>query len=519
MALTTQERTNIIKLVVAMFNAAPGANYLADLTVAYEANGRSLAQLARTLTGTDAYKALNPVNQTATDFYLSVLSPLGLQNNQTAVDFVTAKFNAGVPKGQIAYDVAVALDATTDTNFADAKLILKNKTDVAEYFSVTTAQAEINITNLREVVSNVGKDTASVVLAKSQIDYAIREISRLTDLQKENTLNFFAGKIIALAKDANTYNGSDGPDNVAGLDGNDVINGGRGRDQLVGGRGDDTLTAGTYEKIVKKMAGIYETYSDGSTHLIGSELVDTYEFDAFSELLFGGPGNDTLMGGYGSDYLQGGQDNDYLYGDYQTKLASSATPEELRNMLNDTLFGGSGSDYIVAGDGSDEVRGGPGIDTIMLGDLKVSAKDTVFLEPSEFAIFLSYDKITGFKSNEDTLKIDSSSLTTKALVIQPKIKAYTAVDTQAITDAAKQNDGSVIYLNNDVLLTLAQIETAIAAGTSTGEKFIFIEVRNDTLLYVDRLAQTYEGGEGKGIFLLAHLVGVNGVATGDLVVF
>ena len=407
----------------------------------------------------------------------------------------------------------------TDTQFTDAKSILNNKIAVAEYYSVTTAQAEINITNLREVISNVGKDAASVVLAKSQIDYAIREISILTDLQTENTLKFFAGKIIALASDANTYNGSDGPDNVAGLAGNDVINGGRGRDQLVGGGGDDTLSAGTYEKIVKKIAGIYETYSDGSTHLIGSELVDAYEFDAFSEWLFGGFGRDTLMGGYGSDYLQGGPDNDYLYGDYKINLASLSTQEELQNMLNDTLFGGAGNDYIEAGPGSDEVRGGPGIDIIMLGDLKVSAKDTVFLQPAATSGVSDYDRITGFSWGEDTLKIDSSSLTTKALVIQPKIKAYTAVDTQAITDVDKQNDGSVIYLNNDLLLTLAQIETAIAAGTSTGEKFICIEVRNDTLLYVDRVAQTYEGGEGKGLFLLAHLIGVNGVATGDLVVF
>ena len=77
MALTLQERTNIIKLTVAMFNAAPGATYLADLTVAYEANGRSLAQLAKTLAEPPAYHALNPLVHTPPDFATRSLPPPG----------------------------------------------------------------------------------------------------------------------------------------------------------------------------------------------------------------------------------------------------------------------------------------------------------------------------------------------------------------------------------------------------------------------------------------------------------
>lgn len=170
MALTAQERTNIIKLTVAMFNAAPGATYLADLTVAYEANGRNLSQLARTLTDSAAYKAINPVFQTSAEFAVALLTPLGLQANTTAVDFVTAKFNAGVAKGQIAFDVAAALDATTDTQFADAKAILSNKATVAEYYSVTKAISQTNVGSLQQVVSAVTKDAASVTTAQGAID-------------------------------------------------------------------------------------------------------------------------------------------------------------------------------------------------------------------------------------------------------------------------------------------------------------------------------------------------------------
>lgn len=170
MALTTAERTDIIKLVVAMFNAAPGATYLSDLTVAYEANGRSLANLAAGLAQTPAYKTLNPAFDTAAEFAARLLQPFGLQANTTAVDFVTAKFNAGVNKGQIALDVAVALNATTATEFADAKAILNNKAAVAEYYSVTKGVAATTVSTLQGVIASVTKDAASVTTANAAVD-------------------------------------------------------------------------------------------------------------------------------------------------------------------------------------------------------------------------------------------------------------------------------------------------------------------------------------------------------------
>lgn len=223
MALTTAERTNIIKLVVAMFNAAPGATYLGELTVAYEANGRSLSNLAKDLSQTTAYKALNPVFQTASEFATALLTPLGLQANTTAIDFVTAKFNAGVSKGQIAFDVAVALAATTATEFADAKAILNNKTAVAEYYSVTKAISQTNVATLQQSISTVTKDAASVTAANSAIDGS-------------GVAN--AGNTFTLTTGIDVLNGTTGNDTFIGsaapatLNGADQINGGGGTDIL-----------------------------------------------------------------------------------------------------------------------------------------------------------------------------------------------------------------------------------------------------------------------------------------------
>lgn len=45
MAITPQEQQNIIGLTVGLFNAAPGAQYLAELTEVYETNGNALEAL------------------------------------------------------------------------------------------------------------------------------------------------------------------------------------------------------------------------------------------------------------------------------------------------------------------------------------------------------------------------------------------------------------------------------------------------------------------------------------------
>lgn len=215
MALSTAERTNIIKLVVGMFNAAPGATYLADLTVAFEANGRSLSNLAKDLALTPAYKALNPVFQTAAEFATAFLTPLGLQANTVAIDFVTAKFNAGVSKGQIAYEALVALDASTATEFADAKAIVNNKTTVATYYSVTKAVSVTNVGQLQASISTVTKDAASVTAAQGTID---------------STAGQGAGNTVALTSAV---------DIITGTSGNDVFN-------AAIGSGGTTATTGTY---------------------------------------------------------------------------------------------------------------------------------------------------------------------------------------------------------------------------------------------------------------------------------
>lgn len=167
MAITTQERTNILKLTVGLFNAAPGANYLSEFTSVFEANGHNLAALAGTLGTTGAFQSLYPNFQTASEFATKFLTTLGLQGNTEAVDFVTAKFNAGVPKAQIIYDAVVALEASTSAEFAAAKAILDNKAAVAENYSVTLGASSTSLETLQGALANVTADPASVTAANA----------------------------------------------------------------------------------------------------------------------------------------------------------------------------------------------------------------------------------------------------------------------------------------------------------------------------------------------------------------
>lgn len=223
MAITTQERTNILKLTVGLFNAAPGDNYLSEFTSVFEANGHNLAALAGTLGTTGAFQSLYPNFQTASEFATKFLTTLGLQGNTEAVDFVTAKFNAGVPKAQIIYDAVVALDASTSAEFAAAKAILVNKAAVAENYSVTLGASSTSLETLQGALANVTADPASVTAA--------------------NAAN--AGG------NGQTFTLTTGLDTVTGTSGNDTINGGPLNsfspfDSIDGGAGTDTLTVLTY---------------------------------------------------------------------------------------------------------------------------------------------------------------------------------------------------------------------------------------------------------------------------------
>lgn len=213
-----------------------------------------------------------------------------------------------------------------------------------------------------------------------------------------------------------TYNdtiyGGAGSNVLAGGDGRDAIYGGDNDDTLVGGAGADSLYGGEDLDIADysaSNAAVNVNLTDwtatgghatgdvlqGVDGLVGSAFDDTLigydgmglSGDVYTNLfyggagndhmdgrggddsLYGGTGNDTILGGAGNDTLagdegndslDGGTGNDWLYGgDDSDTLAGGAG--------NDMLEGGSGDDVLIGGDGADTLYGGDGNDTLAGG--------------------------------------------------------------------------------------------------------------------------------------------------------
>ena len=237
MSLTSTERTGIVSLSVAMFNAAPGATYLGELTNLFEANGRSLAELGKLLSATPVYQAISPTYQTAEEFAAQFLGPLNLSANAEAIAYVTSRINAGQSKGEVAAEAAAALAGYTgtDAQLLAAKATLANKTTVAENYSVVLGAGGVNLADLQASIASVTSDAASVAAA----------------IAANKTGGTNPGQLFNLAVNGGAVNGVQTFDSLAGTSGNDLFlariynnaNSLQSGDKLSGGAGNDRLEA------------------------------------------------------------------------------------------------------------------------------------------------------------------------------------------------------------------------------------------------------------------------------------
>lgn len=146
------------------------------------------------------------------------------------------------------------------------------------------------------------------------------------------------------------FNGTSGPDTLAGgssadslygLDGNDSLNGAGGNDRIEGATGNDTLDGGT-----------------GSDTLIGGLGDDTYYYkpgDTLTENA--GEGYDVIYYSSTAAYAMPANVEEFHYTGSSTSLGSD-------NGSDNIIYGGSNNDQITLHGGSDSFYGGAGNDTI-----------------------------------------------------------------------------------------------------------------------------------------------------------
>lgn len=226
MAITADERNNVITLLVGMFDAAPSAELLTGFVSDIE-SGKTNEELAGDLAATGEFQSLYPVWLTNDEFAANFVNNL-LGDNvsdatmQEGVDFVAALLNGGASRGE-AVNTAVSALAAVPTDNADwgqAAQQLLNKVDVATYFATTQDIRNASFEELRAITANVTADSESVSNQKMLIDAGLDSTMQYLTAGQD-MLNGSAGSDAFIAwifDNQNTAQSGDMIDGGAGTD-------------------------------------------------------------------------------------------------------------------------------------------------------------------------------------------------------------------------------------------------------------------------------------------------------------
>lgn len=168
--------TQILQLIVAMFNAAPGADVLAELRSALT-GGESVEALTRNLVRTDVFRSLYPDSldtvEFSAKFALSVLgSEVGPSQLASAIGEIAALQRLGLDRAQTmlrAIDALLTV-APTSAEWGKARQAFENKVKVAAYYSIERLKSAQTLEELQKVVEPVNSSPCSVEAAIRQID-------------------------------------------------------------------------------------------------------------------------------------------------------------------------------------------------------------------------------------------------------------------------------------------------------------------------------------------------------------
>jgi len=321
MAITAEQRNDVISLLVGMFDAAPSAALMTGFVASIE-GGASTGSIANDMDDTTEFQSLYPVWLTDAEFSTRFATNI-LDGNtsaaalQVGIDYVSGRLADGVSRGDVASEAAAFLnDAATlaDADFGTAAQAFQNKVEVAEYFATTKLDASSDFDSLQAVVAGIDETSASVTAKKILIDADIDSLSQSL---------------------------TNGVDNLTGSAGNDMFTGwifdnsnsAESGDQISGGLGSDTL-----------MAEIGNSQNFAIS--LKTDSVETVYFRAQADSTDSSD-NDIQDGG--TDGIDEGvqidaQDMNGTTAFWSTESRSSLTIEDVRNNSNETTLGWQNAD-------------------------------------------------------------------------------------------------------------------------------------------------------------------------------
>ena len=147
MILLNTNTTQLVRVTVALYGAAPGYTYLQNFLGFASSNG---------LTATA--NALGETISTAS-FKSTILSNLGLTGNTIADSYITAQLAAGTAKGTIALNAVTALSsyAGTDAGLLAAKATFNAQVARGEAYSTNSANTSTTLSTLQAALDQAAK--------------------------------------------------------------------------------------------------------------------------------------------------------------------------------------------------------------------------------------------------------------------------------------------------------------------------------------------------------------------------
>lgn len=183
---TPQQQQELIALTTMMFNAPPGATYLAQLEAQLDA-GQSLEQIAVGLSQTPLFNSQFSDLDTDKEKIDLVLSAVGIDENSPAYaeafGFFETSLASGVSPGAALQEAASFLNTTQDENFSQAATTFRNKVDVGVKHTIELGLTSENLNELKTVVEGVTDDPQTV----TQKEQALEEQAQQGDEEEESS--------------------------------------------------------------------------------------------------------------------------------------------------------------------------------------------------------------------------------------------------------------------------------------------------------------------------------------------
>ncbi|MCW5598468.1 MAG: calcium-binding protein [Nitrosomonas sp.] len=235
MAISDTQKEYIVGLVVGLFNAAPGANYLREFSDAIEA-GTSFEDLADFLVSTPQFQQdVLKGNVTIANQVSVLMNNFGLTPGNTdpasadaqAEQFFTDRLNAGADIGDIVIEAGLYLLGSPAEAFQDTANLFKNKMLVAGIYSRENSAG--TVAELQNVIKGV---TAEGPATEEEAIAFLVAGGHIEDPDAGETFTLTLNEDNILGTSANdTFNASI-IDDKSSLQDIDTLNGGLGTDTL-----------------------------------------------------------------------------------------------------------------------------------------------------------------------------------------------------------------------------------------------------------------------------------------------